>query len=135
MYLHDNIAALQQLVQATAISTDISQAYVYKDYFVCMALKEIVAANPNFVFKGGTALSKCYGVIDRFSEDVDLGLDTLHPSQGMRKKTKLAVQKAMENLSLPISNPENHQVSSRKPSFSKRIIAICLVVRSALARN
>jgi predicted nucleotidyltransferase component of viral defense system len=26
------------------------------------------------IFKGGTALSKCYGMIDRFSEDIDLVL-------------------------------------------------------------
>src|SRR5690554_6477056 len=27
------------------------------------------------MFKGGTSLSKCYGVIERFSEDIDLALD------------------------------------------------------------
>lgn len=32
---------------------------------------------PHFVFKGGTSLSKVYQVIDRFSEDVDLGI---HPA-------------------------------------------------------
>lgn len=26
-------------------------------------------------FKGGTSLSKCYGLIERFSEDIDLSLD------------------------------------------------------------
>jgi predicted nucleotidyltransferase component of viral defense system len=55
------------MVAATTEETGIDQAYVYKDYFVCMALKEIVAANPALVFRGGTALSKCYGIIDRFS--------------------------------------------------------------------
>lgn len=95
---------MQQLVQATSTFFGIAQEYIYKDYFVCTALKEIVAANTAFVFKGGTALSKCYGIIDRFSEDVDLGLDTLHPTQGMRKKAKSSVQGAMDKLTLSISN-------------------------------
>ena len=29
----------------------------------------------NIMFKGGTSLSKCYGLIDRFSEDIDLSLN------------------------------------------------------------
>ncbi|MFM7549306.1 MAG: nucleotidyl transferase AbiEii/AbiGii toxin family protein [Cyanobacteriota bacterium] len=30
-------------------------------------------------FKGGTSLSKAYGLIDRFSDDVDLTLNIQHP--------------------------------------------------------
>ena len=33
------------------------------------------AFGPSLVFKGGTSLSKAYGVIRRFSEDVDLTYD------------------------------------------------------------
>lgn len=104
MYLHDDIKTLAEMVAATNKETGIAQTYIYKDYFVCMALKEIVAANPAFVFKGGTALSKCYGVIDRFSEDVDLGLDVSHPTEETRKKTKAAVRAAVERLGLTIAN-------------------------------
>ena len=38
---------------------------------------EALDLEPNFIFKGGTSLSKVYQVIDRFSEDLDLGI---HPS-------------------------------------------------------
>jgi predicted nucleotidyltransferase component of viral defense system len=105
--LHHDKATLIELLEATSDSTGIDPSYIYKDYFVCMALKEIVEANPTFVFKGGTALSKCYGIIDRFSEDVDLGLDTAKPTEGQRKKTKTAVLAAMDKLGLEISNLEN----------------------------
>jgi predicted nucleotidyltransferase component of viral defense system len=104
MYLHDDIPTLSEMVAATTTATGIDQAYVYKDYFVCMTLKEIVDVNPAFVFKGGTALSKCYGVIDRFSEDVDLGLNISHPTEGTRKKTKAAVQTAIKRLELTVAN-------------------------------
>jgi predicted nucleotidyltransferase component of viral defense system len=48
-----------------------------KDIWVCWALQALFSmpnAHP-MAFKGGTSLSKVYGVIDRFSEDVDITLD------------------------------------------------------------
>lgn len=39
-------------------------------------LKSIVEELPDIIFKGGTSLSKCYKLIDRFSEDIDLNIDT-----------------------------------------------------------
>lgn len=48
-----------------------------KDFWVCWLLG-LIFATPELgaraVFKGGTSLSKVFGVIDRFSEDIDLGL-------------------------------------------------------------
>ena len=58
----------------------ISPVIVEKDFWVCWILGQIFSdpeLEPQFVFKGGTSLSKVYRVIDRFSEDVDLGI---HPS-------------------------------------------------------
>jgi hypothetical protein len=51
----------------------IGQHIVEKDYYVTEVLRA-VAARPGYpvVFKGGTSLSKGWGLIDRFSEDVDL---------------------------------------------------------------
>lgn len=48
-----------------------------KDVWVVWALETLFAAPyaPHLVFKGGTSLSKAYGVIRRFSEDVDLTYD------------------------------------------------------------
>lgn len=48
-----------------------------KDVWVVWALRHIFAAPyaPHLIFKGGTSLSKAYGVIQRFSEDVDLTYD------------------------------------------------------------
>lgn len=37
-----------------------------------MILKQLAKAEPKCVFKGGTSLSKCHHVIDRFSEDIDI---------------------------------------------------------------
>lgn len=53
-------------------------AIMEKDFWVCWALKHLFEdrhRSPHLVFKGGTSLSKAYGLIERFSEDVDLILD------------------------------------------------------------
>lgn len=48
-----------------------------KDIWVVWALRHLFAAPyaQHLIFKGGTSLSKAYGVIQRFSEDVDLTYD------------------------------------------------------------
>jgi hypothetical protein len=55
-----------------------SIAVVEKDFWVCWTLKQLFKhpeLSKQLIFKGGTSLSKVYGLIDRFSEDIDLVLD------------------------------------------------------------
>ena len=50
---------------------------VEKDFWVCWTLARIFEADavaPHVVFKGGTSLSKVFGAIQRFSEDIDLAV-------------------------------------------------------------
>jgi len=57
--------------------TRVDTAITEKDFWVCWLLG-LIFSTPELggsaVFKGGTSLSKVFGVINRFSEDVDLGL-------------------------------------------------------------
>jgi hypothetical protein len=51
---------------------------VEKDFWVCWLLRLIfddAELGGHLVFKGGTSLSKVFGIIRRFSEDIDLSLD------------------------------------------------------------
>lgn len=51
-------------------------AILEKDYYVTEVLREVAtAAGDHVLFKGGTSLSKGWGLIERFSEDIDLFLD------------------------------------------------------------
>jgi len=55
----------------------VDPAITEKDFWVCWLLGLIFSTpelGGNAVFKGGTSLSQVFGVIQRFSEDVDLGL-------------------------------------------------------------
>jgi hypothetical protein len=49
---------------------------IEKDFWVCWTLdalfNELDAGGPRLLFKGGTSLSKGYGLIERFSEDIDI---------------------------------------------------------------
>jgi len=50
---------------------------IEKDFWVCWTLKRLFAlecVRGNLLFKGGTSLSKVYGLIRRFSEDIDLSI-------------------------------------------------------------
>ena len=50
---------------------------IEKDYWVSMVLRAVFSLPyaTAFVFKGGTSLSKGWGLIERFSEDIDLAID------------------------------------------------------------
>ncbi|MCR8959853.1 nucleotidyl transferase AbiEii/AbiGii toxin family protein [Variovorax sp. S2] len=67
---------LEALVQA-ADASGRPPHLLEKDVWVVWSLQHLFATPyaPHLVFKGGTSLSKAYGVIQRFSEDVDLTYD------------------------------------------------------------
>jgi hypothetical protein len=56
----------------------VNPAIMEKDFWVCWVLRRLFSdadLKDHLIFKGGTSLSKVYGLIDRFSEDIDLVLD------------------------------------------------------------
>ena len=60
-------------IEQAAIRRDLSPVILEKDFWVCWLLGILFVAD-DLVFKGGTSLSKVFGVIERFSEDIDLSL-------------------------------------------------------------
>jgi len=57
--------------------TGISQVVLEKDWWVTAVLRALFALPyaENLSFKGGTSLSKCYNLIERFSEDIDIAVN------------------------------------------------------------
>lgn len=74
MNLHKNKAFFKDAVLAASQQLGIPEIYIEKDYWVTLVLYEIFHSNmaDQIVFKGGTCLSKCHHLIQRFSEDIDL---------------------------------------------------------------
>ena len=69
---------LKDIYTETAYRLGMSNIAIEKDLWVCFMLHTIFsspALKGIFHFKGGTSLSKAYGLIQRFSEDIDLILD------------------------------------------------------------
>jgi len=67
-----------ELFQNTAAQINLEGALVEKDFWVCWTLGHLFdmeRVRDMLMFKGGTALSKVFNLIDRFSEDIDLAID------------------------------------------------------------
>ena len=90
--LHKDRENFEQIILKVSEDTGIDVSIVEKDYYVTLFLKRIVEVIPNIIFKGGTSLSKCYKIIKRFSEDIDLNIEVeTRPTEGQRKKLKEAI--------------------------------------------
>ena len=64
--------------QQTAAARGLASGSVEKDFWACLMLRELfnlTEFGEHLTFKGGTSLSKAWGLIDRFSEDIDLTID------------------------------------------------------------
>ncbi|MBI1291591.1 nucleotidyl transferase AbiEii/AbiGii toxin family protein [bacterium] len=71
-------ASLADIFEESAARRGITRVIVEKDFWVCYTLLQLFTApelKDHLVFKGGTSLSKAFGIIKRFSEDIDLSVD------------------------------------------------------------
>jgi len=64
------------MLQQTAGTKSIVEQAVEKDWWVCAILMALSKTSwADFLqFKGGTSLSKAWGLINRFSEDIDIAI-------------------------------------------------------------
>ncbi len=70
--------ARSRLFTQTGEKIGIDTHLAEKDFWVCWTLKQLFSISElkeHLIFKGGTTLSKVHGIINRFSEDIDLTLD------------------------------------------------------------
>jgi len=91
MRLHENKELFRDAIIATSQLKNIAEIYVEKDYWVTLALHSIFSnkIGKSCIFKGGTALSKCNHLIDRFSEDIDIVLLKQGTESSNQLKNKL----------------------------------------------
>ena len=118
--LHNDKETFEQVILKVSSETGIESSIIEKDYYVTLFLKKIVELQPNIIFKGGTSLSKCYKVINRFSEDIDLNIDTVSkPTEGQRKKLKENIVSIIDEFGFTLDNADN--VRSRR-NYNRYII-------------
>ena len=101
-YLHQH-EDFKFFINKAAKEVNLSEFIIEKDYWVTYLLKNLVRSefNNEFVFKGGTCLSKAYNLINRFSEDIDLlMLETKNTKSKTQKGKRLsALREFVSNLS------------------------------------
>ena len=104
MILHKDKENFDIAIRAASRHFNVSPAIIEKDYYVTLVLRELAKQVPDLLFKGGTSLSKCHKIIDRFSEDIDITLDSEHQSQGKRRELKYTIVKICDALGLNLLN-------------------------------
>lgn len=79
MTLHTDAALFSEILDAASQSTTegglgIEKLFIEKDYWISKVLKQlsIIDKEQRAIFKGGTSLSKVYGIGNRFSEDIEI---------------------------------------------------------------
>lgn len=123
-WLHEDREEFKNAVLFTADRNRITPAAVEKDYYVTLILNGLKDRLPFIVFKGGTSLSKCHKVINRFSEDIDVTIDT-KLSQGQMGKVKDAIKAVAEELGITIPNID--ETRSRR-SYNKYLLVYDSVI-------
>lgn len=105
MYLHkENKELFRDIISIVSERKNVTTDIVEKDYYVTMILYLLSQKEIEVIFKGGTSLSKAYGVIDRFSEDIDITFKE-HFGESRRKKLKYNILKPIaEDLEIEIKN-------------------------------
>lgn len=86
MNLHEDKNEFKEAINMTAEALQIQRHFVEKDYWICRSLQLLMRhdAAHRAVFKGGTSLTKAYGIGSRFSEDIDIAIldaDTISGNQ------------------------------------------------------
>lgn len=108
MRLESDELLFKNTITRTARGLKIIEEYVEKDYWLVSILKNLFSQDRGYVFKGGTSLSKCYKLINRFSEDIDISYSSLYeelPITEIKRKFK-GITTAIKENGLEIENKD-----------------------------
>ena len=96
--LHLYPKSFDELITATSRWLGLENFIIEKDYWVSNSLQLLSQSKykDNLVFRGGISLSKCYNVLERFSEDIDLAL--INDNHGLSKSQIKTILKNSMNI-------------------------------------
>jgi len=112
MKLHEDQRAFQAIIQSVNELSNMRMDILEKDYYVTLLLKELADKQSGGLpayFKGGTALYKALGTIQRFSEDIDL---TVRVDGCTGKQAKQRLEQSAHYHSLPRTKFRNLEYSN-----------------------
>lgn len=121
MKLHNDIKIFKDSIRMASQHLIINEVFVEKDYWITLVLSRLAKSKyaANTVFKGGTSLAKGFGLINRFSEDVDIAIIDEDKKSGNEIKTIIrAVEKDMTK---ELTELQMEGVSSKGSKFRKSV--------------
>ena len=118
-----------------ALDYNLSTVAIEKDWWITAVLRALFSLPyaEHLSFKGGTSLSKCYNLIERFSEDIDIAVNreflgyggTLSKTQISDRLRRAACSFVRERLQFDIAKQiENHEVKKNLFSVNVNITPI-----------
>jgi len=115
--------------EMAAANLNVMPQLIEKDFWVCWILKilfSLEGIGAHLTFKGGTSLSKCYNVIKRFSEDIDVSIERSFLSKTRaiepdKEKSNKENQKRLKELQLVCKTKIDEMII---PSLKQSIAAI-----------
>lgn len=113
MRLHENWELFSDALQAASQPVEdgglgIKSIFIEKDYWICRSLS-LMAANDKddrAIFKGGTSLTKAYGIGSRFSEVIDIAISEAWMLSGNQlkmliKRTAKSMTEGLQEMNMP----------------------------------
>ncbi len=113
MRLHENWGLFSDALQAASQSKEdgglgIKSIFIEKDYWICrsLALMAVNDKDNRAIFKGGTSLTKAYGIGSRFSEDIDIAISEAWTLSGNQlkmliKRTAKSMTEGLQEMDMP----------------------------------
>ena len=111
MNLHENKQLFADAILAASQAREdgglgIKQVFLEKDYWITRSLKLLSEGRDaeSAVFKGGTSISKAYGLGARFSEDIDIAIT--RDASRTDNQTKSLISRIAHSMSAGLVDPE-----------------------------
>lgn len=120
-YLFQDQDLFKSAIELASKESKIPPSLIEKDYYVTLLLKKLNESIQGLLFKGGTCCSKAFGIINRFSEDIDLTLDEEHYSSKYKRNANHMIIDVCDDLCLPILNRE-FVIKNSHSNFNRYII-------------
>jgi len=133
-FLRDDKADFEAGITRAAEQLGLAPLFIEKDYWVTQALRALHEQHPGaFVFKGGTSLSKGYGLIERFSEDVDILVQPASGDSAAIREDRLGAMADGVATALGVTKMEARPPGRGRMPHRADVLVYPRVVRTAVA--
>ena len=125
-FLRLDLDEIYDTITYCASVKNISEAIIEKDLWNCYFLDFLFNRSKYrdyFIFKGGTSLSKGFGIIDRYSEDLDIVLDASVLGIDLEHKMKELKTRNQQNKFIDII--DNESMNFIENNIITEIMEIC----------